>query len=244
MQKIIRNIFLIFFVSPVFSGISLGQNTPDKLLSHADSLYAQGKYKEAGIAYRQVLEQHRSYSPQMLAKAAFIAEGTNNYDEALYYLSLLYTRQHSEALYNKITDLAARYELPGYAVADEEFLVLALRRYIYLWGSLLMLMAGLLTWYIFRRYRRKKTFGAVAIVWAIAAASVIYAIQTFLHPQKAIIRSEKAFIMSAPAAGAELMFTAQRGHCFRVTDSRDIWCRVQWNDKTGYVRRNNLWMIE
>jgi SH3-like domain-containing protein len=99
-------------------------------------------------------------------------------------------------------------------------------------------------WYIVHRYRKKKTFGAAAIVWVVIAGAIIYVMQTFLIWPKAIIRSEKAFIMSAPAAGAELIFTAPRGYCFRVTDSRDIWCRVQWNDKTGYVRRNNLWIIE
>lgn len=244
MQNIIRNIFLLFFIGPIFSGVTLAQNTANQLLSRADSLYAQGKYKEAGIVYRQVLEQHRNYSAQMLAKAAFIAEGTDNYDEALYYLNLLYARQHHEALYNKITDLAARYELSGYVVADEEFLIYTLRGYIPLWGSLLVIIAGLLMWYIFRRYRKKKTFWAIAVAWVIIAGGMIYAMQTFLIWPKAIIRSEKAFIMSAPAAGAELIFTAQRGHCFRVTESRDIWCRVQWDDKTGYVRRNNLWMIE
>jgi tetratricopeptide (TPR) repeat protein len=244
MQKIIQNIFLLFFVNVILTGVAIAQNAAVELLARADSLYEQSKYKEAYIIYKQILEQHQSYSEQMLAKAAFIVEGTENYDEALYYLNLLYARRYNEALYNKIIDLAARYELPGYTTTDEEFLIYLLRSYMPFWGSLLIILTGLVMWYIIRRYRKQKTFAAIALLWIVTSGGIIYAMQTFLTQQKAIIRSEKAFIMSAPAAGAELIFTVQRGHCFKVSDSRDIWCQVQWNDKTGYVRRNNLWMIE
>lgn len=244
MQKIIRYIFPFFFTIAVFARLAFGQSAAEKLLAHADSLYERGKYREAAAYYRELMEQHGSCSPQMLAKAAFIAESTDNYDEALYYLNLLYTRMPHAALYNKITDLAARYQLSGYDSSDEEIIVDALRRYIHFWGSALLVVAAAVTAYLLHRFVRKKAITVTALVWAAVASGTVYVLQTFFMAQKTIIRSEKAFIMSAPAAGAELLMIAKRGDCFRLTEKRDIWCRVVQGEKNGYVRCNNLWIIE
>ncbi|MCS7017523.1 MAG: hypothetical protein RMJ87_04950 [Cytophagales bacterium] len=244
MQKILYNIFLFFFVVAAAQQNAVGQSTAQKLLADADSLYEQGKYREALVRYQQLVQQHRSYSLQMLAKAAFIAESINQYDEALYYLLLLYTKQQDPVLYNKIADLAMRYDLSGYTIPDEEFFIYSLQQYAYLWGSALLIIVAFITGYMLRRFIRRKSLAIVAITWAVIAFVLVYLLPYFLHAQKVIIRAEKAFIMSAPAAGAELITIAKKGTCFRMTGQKDIWCRITWNDQSAYVRCNNLWIIE
>ena len=200
MRKISRNIFLVFFITLLGATLAWAQQSPANLLQKADSLYGKGRYTEAGLIYRQVLDVHQSYSPQMLAKSAFIAEGSENYDEALYYLMLLYSKQQSEALYNKITDLAARYELSDYTVSDVQYMTYTLQRYLPYWGSLLVGLALLWVIYLSRKRQRKQVSSVVAGLGILLLAIFIYLIQTFLSYPKAIIRSEKAFNKNDPSA--------------------------------------------
>ncbi|MCS6967288.1 MAG: hypothetical protein RMJ44_07925 [Cytophagales bacterium] len=236
-----RNV-LVFFWGIAFAFKAMASN-PATLLRQADSLFEKGKYKEAGWLYKQLIEQHRVYSPQMLAKAAFIAEGSHSYDEALYYLSLLYSKEQSQALYNKITDLAAHYNLPGYDISEKELIIYLLKRYLPYFGIALLAITAIVIRYALKRMRKKKNFLPLAMGWFAFSIGFIYALHKVLSYQTAIVRLEKAFVMSAPAAGSELLLTAQKGRRFRVTGNETIWYRVNWNDKTGYIRRSSVWII-
>ncbi len=61
--------------------------------------------------------------------------------------------------------------------------------------------------------------------------------------QEGIIQNSNVPIMTAPSAGAGLVATVGMGHKVNIEGEHDIWYQIEWEDKTAYIRKNNLLLL-
>ncbi len=220
----------------------------EQLLASADALYEQQKFVEAFNIYEKLFSKAKLYSPQMLTKMAFIREGTGDYANALYYLSVLYAQDPDPKIFAKISELAEKYKLQGYQPNDIEYLIYNFRYYLgaFLLAFTVLMLALLIFLFRIKRQGREVMYPCIAISVGLAMFFYIYNYE--LQRQKGIVKSDKVFLMNAPSAAGELVSMVEKGNCLPIVGKNDIWYKVRWaeNDgfKEGYVRSTNLLIVD
>ena len=63
-------------------------------------------------------------------------------------------------------------------------------------------------------------------------------------PAKAIVFNPGALLMSAPSAGSELLYVADKGHRAPALGSYDIWTKIEWEDKEVYIRTSDIKLVD
>ncbi len=209
-----------------------------KGLSVADSLFEQRSYKEAMEIY-QLNYQLGIYSPAMLLKMSFIAEGIGDKEIATLYLSKYYDLNPNPQTLTKIKSLTGQDNLVGYEVSDVRRFVLFLVEYeeiivgalsIFLVGSLISL------WITLRKHSESSNYWPTVLL-----IIVIFAVNNFLSsPNTGLVTSSPTFIVDQPTAGGELIEMVEPGHRVRIKSSKDIWFEVEWKDQVGYIKKSDV----
>lgn len=204
----------------------------------ADSLFNQGSYKEAMQIY-EVNYQLGVYSPAMLLKMAFIAEGIGNTESATLYLTKYYDLNPSPQTITKIKSLTNQTELVGYEVSDGMRFVLFLVEYrevIVAALTLFLVLSLIILW------SKGKSLTEARFYWpSVILITLIFVTNNFLKgPNTAIVTKSPTLIMSKPTAGGDPVDLVEPGHRVKIKSSKDIWYEVEWKNKIAYIKKDHV----
>lgn len=219
--------------------VCLPAKAQDYHLQKADSLFAARKYTESYDLYLALFNQGR-YSPAMLLRMAYIREGLNAFDDALYYLNLYYNITSDREALRKMNELATRFNLTGYDdIAVDQAVNTYLRHHeqislVLAAGSLLLFSAA------FYLHRRRKSPVLPMIPMGVLLVLLMVHLNIRDRFNTVIIDAPQTYLMSKPSAGGDVIEVIGEGHKLRVTGQEDVWYRVDWNDQELYVRSNQV----
>ncbi|MEY2705920.1 MAG: hypothetical protein RL407_1982, partial [Bacteroidota bacterium] len=204
----------------------------------ADSLFSQRSYKEAMEIYEVNFEEG-VYSPSMLLKMAFIAEGIGNREDATLYLSKYYDLSPNPQTISKIKTLTGQAELIGYEVSDgmRIFLLLVEFKEIIVGAlTLFLIMSLILLW------SKGKKITEAKFYWpSFLLIGIIFLANNFLDgPTTALITSSPSLIRTKPSAGGEMIELVEPGHRVTITSSKDIWYEIEWKDRVAYIKKDEV----
>lgn len=207
-------------------------------LFRADSLFDQRSFQEAMVIYKQNYQQG-IYSPAMLLKMAFVAEGMKDNESASLYLGKYYDINPDPQIINKIKSLTNQTMLEGYEVSDAERFLLYLsehERLIILTLTGLVLVSLLLV--MLSVYRQKKE----AVYWpSLLLVVLVFLANNFLSPSRSgLITHSPTLILSAPSGAGDLIQRVEPGHRVKIRSTDDIWYEIEWKGEKAYVKQENV----
>jgi hypothetical protein len=234
-----RPIFLVnllFFFLIVFQPV-YSQGVTNSLLK-ADSLFESRSYKEAFEIYSENY-QEGLYSPAMLLKMAFIAEGMGDKEQATHYLGKYYDLNPNEQIISKIKTLTGQTTLFGYEVDDRDRFVLFLvnyKQYLLIALSAILLLSVIMIFWTSRKNESRVSY------WPTAALMIlIFLVNNFLDkPSTGLITHSPTYITTHPSAGGELVDQIEPGHRVKIKSSKDIWFEVEWKNQRAYIRKDHI----
>jgi hypothetical protein len=236
-KKLSQLFFLFFFL---FGQVAYAQNPSQEQL-RADKLFKQQHYAASFQLYKHILEKGHQYSPQMLLKMAYIQEYFQDYTATMYYLHLYYDKTPNRAVLKKMEELALRQNYAGYEYSDFEFFQTQFnKRYLDILQGLLMVAVFVLMLMIRRRQKQKRFSRGFQLFFLSFLLFIVYFINFLDFGKKGIISRDNVAIMSAPAAGASWIATANAGHRIGLKQERDIWYETEWNGRKAYIRKKNV----
>ena len=238
-NKFYKFLFTVLFL---FAQQVAAQQVKEMVLE-ADSLFEAKSYSEAFEIYESLLKEG-AYTPQMLARMAYVQEGFGNTAQALYYLTLLNRYSPNEATLRKLEKLSEENGLQGYSVSDQSYFYYLYRRYrletLLALSALALAGAGLLYWANKRGYSPMAP-GAVLIAYCL----LVGWLANFQAPDsQAIVTGEQAYVMDRPSAGGRLVTSLNAGHRLSVIQEQDIWYEVEWEGQRAFIRGKNLKLVE
>ncbi|WP_210486175.1 SH3 domain-containing protein [Rufibacter aurantiacus] len=218
--------------------------SPSEKLVQADSLFNQHRYTQALQIYEQLLSQKRIYSPQMLLKMAYIHEGLQQYTQSMHYLQLYYSKHPSRSVLRKMEEVGLQQHLSGYEYTDWNFFKTQFYKYYTQILELLLVVAVVAITLLLVNWTKKKSISPETKFMVLTYLAFVFYFANFLSlDQQGIIQNSNVPIMAAPSAGAGLIATVSLGHKVNILGEQDIWYRIEWNEQTAYIRKNNLLLL-
>ncbi|SFH13902.1 hypothetical protein SAMN04487988_1206 [Algoriphagus hitonicola] len=226
------SIFFILFAQSIHSQGGVND------VNRADSLFAQQNYQEAMNLYAQNYESGL-YSPAMLLKMAFIAEGMGDKEQATLYLSKYYDLAPTNQIISKIKDLTGQNTLYGFEVSDSgRFLLFLVDYKEYIVGGLavLLILSLLSIWWMGRNPEEKISYWPSLILLLLLFIS-----NNFLKgPRTGLITNSPTYIVSKPTAGGSIIDRIEPGHRVKIKSSKDIWYEVEWKNSVAFVKKEHI----
>jgi uncharacterized protein YgiM (DUF1202 family) len=230
---------LVFLFTFLFTAAS-AQELNDKLIQ-ADSLFAVQKYTEAYQHYSSIMQEDNRYSPAMLLKMAYINEGLENFDEALYYLNLYYLRTADEDVLEKMEKLAETHNLAGYEFNDWEFFKTIFYRYFnYITAFLIALAMLFMAMQIRGKFKLNKPVKGYALGMVLILTVLFYTLNFGLRYDRAVVIDENSFLMTGPSAASDVYTVIGKGHRLPVNGHEDVWIKTEWNDMPVYIKSSKI----
>jgi len=235
----VKSIFLTKLLIFLFISLQSINCQADAIdLKKADSLFSSGSYKEAMSIYTANY-QEGIYSPSMLLKMAFIAEGIRDNEQATLYLSKYYDLSPNPQVITKIKNLTGQNQLTGYEVSDGQRFFIFLTEYQeYIVGGLtvILLISIIFIWVTSRNADKNQNYWPTLMLLV-----MIFLANNFLTgPRTGLITSSPTFLVSKPSAGGELVDRVEPGHRVRIKSSKDIWYEVDWKNKSAYIKKADV----
>ncbi len=240
MKNIQTHFLKILLISgAIFSVVVAHAEYVPAQLSKGDSLFAKKQYTQSFELY-QILYQSGRYTPAMLLKMAYIQEGLGRISQSIYYLQFYYKATNDEQALSKIEELATKHKLEGYTRAFEDVFRSALQKY-QLPVRIALLSIGLffVALMIYQKRKQKKPIGAC--VATIFMASLLFVqVNLFSETNEGIVSDNQTYLMSGPSAGSSVIAIISEGHQLKIKDHKDVWLKVEWHDKSVYVKEDKL----
>ena len=235
MRRIFQIVILLLMVQ---TGVA---QTLNDQLAQADSLFGQEKYTEAYDIYENLIQERNRYSPAMLLKMAYIKEGLQQFDEALYYLNLYYLRTADENVLEKMETLAEEHNLAGYEFNDWEFFKTIFYRYFnYITAILIALALLFLALQIRARVRKQHPAKGYALGMVMVLAVLFYTLNFGLNYNRAVVVDENTFLMTGPSAASDVKRVIGKGHRLPLNGEQDVWIETEWDNETVFIKANKL----
>ncbi|MHA7130336.1 SH3 domain-containing protein [Algoriphagus namhaensis] len=183
--------------------------------------------------------QEGIYSPAMLLKMAFIAEGVKDYENASLYLGKYYDLNPDPQIISKIKSLTKQSSLEGYEVSDAERFLLFLSEndllIILTLAALLLISLIMLLISIYRKTTAPMYWPTLLLLFLLFMAN------NFLgRSNSGLITHSPTLILSEPSAAGELIQRVEPGHRIKIKSSNDIWFRIEWKGEQAYVKKSNV----
>ncbi len=230
---IVKLFFTIFLCSQAI----VSQADTDQLIL-ADSLFDKRSYKEAMTVYQENYAEG-IYSPAMLLKMAFIAEGTNDNENAALYLGKYYDLNPNPQIITKIKALTEQPSLEGYEVSDGARFFLFLTENSEL---IVLILAGLLLvsliLVLVNVLRSKKS----PVYWpSLLLIVLLFLANNFLEQSNyGLITNSPTLILSDPTGAGELVQRVEPGHRVKIKGTKDIWYEVEWKESRAFIKKSNV----
>ncbi|BDD06049.1 SH3 domain-containing protein [Aureibacter tunicatorum] len=239
-NRLTKNILLSFFLLTGSFQV-FGSQGNNILLKTADSLFSQNKYMQSYELYNKVLDEKHLESPAMLLKMAYINEGINNYAEALYYLNLYYQITYDTQALKKMDEIAEKYDLKGYGYTDLDYLKnIYAEYYIAINSSIISILLIMLAFLIYIKLKKKRKILIAGISYACITIIYLMAINFSSEQNAGIIIDNNALLMDGPSSGADLISQIPTGNKMFIISQNDIWSKVEWDGKVGFVKNSNF----
>jgi hypothetical protein len=185
-----------------------------------------------------------SAQPTELLRLAYLSEQKENYAQALYYLNLYALNTNDTEAIPTIEQLAARYRLQGYEHNDFEWLLMKYKQYFpYLLLGVLLVWGVVLVYWGVAWIRRVTVLTRYKIIWAITLLGWCLVFNFYEQHELGIIAKDDVYLMDAPSAGSRLVKVVGKGHRISILDEENIWCKIRWQGKIAYIRRNCIWKL-
>jgi tetratricopeptide (TPR) repeat protein len=236
LNRIFLTKFIIFFLT-FLQSFNCQANTMK--LSLADSLFAIQNYQEALSLYEDLLTNDEVYSPAMLLKMAFVAEGMGDYSNASFYLAKYYDQNPNPRVITKIKVLTEQSNLFGYELDDSDrflkFLTDLQEELTSVFSILLVLSLILLV-----AFRKKVDHPKYYF------PSILFLLLTFIsnnflfQASTGIVTGSPTLIMEKPTAGGKLLSVVDPGHRVIIKSSKDIWYEVNWGGKKVFIKKEHI----
>jgi hypothetical protein len=212
-----------------------------QLIEQADAAYRANRMDKALPKYKELLNTYRRTSPRILQRLASGEEAQGSIPQTLYYLNLLYTLQPQESVRTHMESLAQQYQLEGYDMDEWDFFRKLLRRFsVHLFAGFALGIAALVGLLWWRRLRGKKLrLLPLAVLLLLVLASA--ALNLDFRYGKAIVITGKAAFMSEASAASHMLGQVPPGTRLTVLGTTDIWMRVVYKDKQGFVNKTVVW---
>lgn len=237
MQKWVSNIPILLLL--IISATAHASNE-FSLLRQADSLYLNKKYAEAQELYLELYQQGSS-TPATLLKMAFVHEGLGQTSQALFFLTAYYNQTEDPKAYDKILVLANARSLQGYELSDVNRLRIWIHNRVE-WLTLASAAGAMLCLSLMFYFKRQSSangrlaFGFLGLFFI----SVLFVSVNFTgYPSKAVI-AKPTYVMNGPSAGAGFLGMVNDGNLVSLSGEKDVWMRITWNGKEGFVKKNDL----
>ncbi|MFD2202152.1 hypothetical protein [Shivajiella indica] len=202
-------------------------------------MFAAQNYQEAFSIYEDLLINDEIFSPAMLLKMAFVAEGTGDYSKASFYLAKYYDQNPNPRVITKIKALTEQSNLIGYELDDSDrflkFLTDLQEELTSIFSILLILSLILLVAYRKRVDQPKYYF-----------PTIFFLILTFIsnnflfQATTGIVTGSPTLVMEKPTAGGKLLSVVDPGHRVVIKSSKDIWYEVNWGGKKVFIKKENI----
>lgn len=210
-------------------------------LTLADSLFDKKKYTESFELYKGILELEKKSSPSMLLKMAYIKEGLGGYSDALYYLNLYYLQTADRKVLSKMEELSKKRNMKGYEFSDSEFIQTIFYKYYFTICGIVAAFSIMLLAFTYHMKINMKRSPIMPASFMLITLGLLFYILNFGHDyDKAIINQSNTYIMSGPGAGAEVISIIDKGNRLETLGEYDVWTKVQFDDKTGYIKTDKL----
>ncbi|EIM76653.1 hypothetical protein A3SI_09318 [Nitritalea halalkaliphila LW7] len=237
----LKPFFILFFLL-FFSKNTQNANAQEITISleQADAFFAAQDYQEAMEVYEVLLHEQGKFSPAMLLKMAFIAEGRGDLSAASFYLAKYYAHNNSPRVVSKIKLINGQENLRGFTVSDKEQLLSLLLLYKEpLLGALSLLVIVFLILALLKPARAREA-AFPALVFCLLALALNNGLQ---DPKYALIDRMPTLLMEGPSGGSRLVEKLETGHRVQVVGETDNWLRVELENETGYIRKSSLRML-
>lgn len=225
-------LFFILFVQATNS-----QGITDELI-RADSLFSNQNYKEAmGIYAEKYVEG--VYSPAMLLKMAFVAEGIGDKEQATTYLGRYYDLKPDPLILSKLKTLTGQSTLWGYEINDQDrFLLFLSDSKHYLVGGLLLLLLVVTVRFVWKSRKKEEslTYWPIGLLIGL----ILIANNFIRRPESGLITQSPAFVVAKPTAGGALIDRVEPGHRVKILSEVDIWYEIDWKSKRAYIRKDQI----
>lgn len=244
MQSRFQKLFIILTI--LFTSNSLSAQKVDYffLRDNADTLFKAQKYIQAGIKYDSVFYIGGKLSPAMLLKMAYIKEGLGDYTQALYFLNLYQLHFPDLRVLKKMSALAEKNQLKGYEYNDLEYFIALYHEFYY---QIFYILIGLTTLFFIYNVIRlfiAKTYPKSRLYLLLFIIGIVYTFINFGIPSyKGIVVNDGCYLMDGPSAGAKYLGMLNKGHRINILNKEDVWYAVIWDDKTAFIKENNLALV-
>jgi hypothetical protein len=215
-------------------------NSPQELLRQADSLYQKKKFAESRELYFQLYQLGQA-SQATILKMAFVHEGLGEIGYALFFLTTYYNQTEDSKAYEKILKLAKEQNLTGFELSDFDRATIWLNNRLVLW--LQVVIAGCvlcLAALVFAKSKGHKTLlvfsgGMMAVLICLLLLTV-----NFSSPLTKAVITKQTYFMSGPSAASNFLGMVPEGNQVSLIGMEDVWVKIKWNEKEGYMKRNDL----
>jgi len=209
-------------------------------MTTADSLFRAKQYTQSFDLYQLFFKSNR-YSPAMLLKMAYIQEGLGHVSQSIYYLQLYYQATNDEQALNKINELASKNNLEGYTASSDQTFIRGLLDQFATQLSGVLLAAALFFFALaFYNKRKQKSPVWAAFVMLFFLALLFAQVNLTAPARQGIVSDASTYLMSGPSAGASVIAVIGEGHQLKITGQKDVWLRVEWANKTAFVKQDKL----
>jgi hypothetical protein len=240
MKRLQTRVFAILCFNVFLCFAAQGQQPQSmSTLARGDSLFRNKHYTESFEIYQNLFQQ-KKYSQAMLLKMAFIQEGLGHLSQSLYFMNLYYKASHDAQALAKIEEIAAHNKLEGYSNTDADRIFAFLEEhYFRIAGAIASVVLLLLALEVY--LKRKSKSIVVPLVFQIFFIIVLAVQMNFSFlPTQGIVANPATYLMSGPSAGAPVISILGEGHQLEIVGRRDVWLKVKWMDRDGYVKENAM----
>lgn len=238
----IKKNILFFTIFSFFALTTYGQRFSE-FQKKGDSLFQVNDFFNAALIYDSILNQS-VVSPSLYLKLAYIYESTGNIADLMVVLNKYYKVYPSANIQFKIEEIAREYQLKGYKYTDFDYFMSLYRQYYYYILLFFLATSGLYFTHLITKKIKGNPLSFRPLLFIVILLFLLLLINFNLHPVRAIIKHSNTLIMSAPAAGSELLEQATSGHRVNVLDQNDVWVEVDYENQVCYIKESDLEIIE
>lgn len=245
MQTSKLNLFLLFFIPLVISGLQTKKKSTEKPSIKADAVFKQKDYYNSLELYHSMLlTKGSSINPSTYLKLAFIHEKMNNVPEALYYLSKYNEKNPSSKASDKIATLAEINNLRGYKQTDLVLIYQYFKQFYILIIAFFLLIASFISVVLISKYFKNEPIQRRYKITLFLYIVILFLVVNFpFNNNFLIVKKKEARLRDEPSAAGAISEIVYGGEKFNYIGKKDIWLRIYLNNSFYYIKRDDVWIL-
>jgi uncharacterized protein YgiM (DUF1202 family) len=142
-------------------------------------------------------------------------------------------------------ELARQHHLNGYQFNDLEFFRTTYKRYhLQIIGALTTFSLFIFSLILYQKRRGKHRPVAAGIFFVLILSALFALINFGPGRDRAIILTDQVYLRTGPSSGANVAEIVEKGHRVEIVNQKDVWIKINWNNRPLYIRESHLGIIE